>query len=251
MASTDNLKEVTAGVAKVASNMWIKSIDSEDGANQDNPTHPYIITNVEQYQPTREMMEKFEIRRNQLDKSIPAGKKLETLNLFFNPTSESQLKKILQVGWPSTYDAVDVSFFSNANKAILDNPISYYKLLIVRVCLGREGVDFTLANGRYRVRDLNGVMTSFLITYRNSLAPNSTPPVSPFKSSTSTLSPASPMTTSTASTIKTSSSASVSPAKPKLASGQLIGDGLVCPSCGTDKNAGNTRYCIRCGACLL
>eukprot|EP01132_Coremiostelium_polycephalum_P002858 gene2858-3551_t len=246
------LKPHSPSIYKVAAGIWAKSF--EDGNNStaestEASTHPYALVNVEQVLPSREQMEVFETRRNQLDRLIPAGKKLETVNCFFNPSSEGQLKKILQVGWKEGLQNIlhDIVFYSNALSAIKANNVPYHKVFVVRVCLGREGIDYQ-STGKpigYKIQDLNGVMSSYLLTYRNTLLPaESTPPSSPFKSSTDnvsspTKSPASP------SNLKTSSS-SVSPAR---TSGSLQGDGKLCPSCSRE-NAGNTRYCVRCGSHL-
>eukprot|EP01133_Synstelium_polycarpum_P007704 gene7704-9021_t len=240
------LKETSPAVFKVATGIWTKSLESEALSPQqsENPTYPYIISKVEQYQPTREMIEKFEVRRTQLENSMPQGKKLETINCFYNPASEGLLRKILANGWAGSFDAVDVSFYSSAAKAIQETAIPYHKLIVCRVCLGRDGVDYTLANGRYRLRDLSGVQSSFLFSYRNALAPNQTPPTSPFKMGT-TNSPQAPESSISSPSVKSTAS----PSRPTHVSGQLAGNGLVCPSCNRE-NAGNTRYCVRCGGHL-
>ncbi|GAM26698.1 hypothetical protein SAMD00019534_098730 [Acytostelium subglobosum LB1] len=220
------LKEVSPAVFKVAVNIWAKSAD------------------MEQYSPPRMMIEKFELRRNELERSLPHGKKLETVNCFFNPTSEGQLRKVLVNGW-AAFDATETIFFSSAAKAIQEQggAVPYPRIVVVRVCLGREGIDFTVANGRYRVRDLNGVMTSFLLAFKNSSLSGSggmTPPASPFKVHDGVTSPAASATSP--------SYSSPSAPKPKWV-GQVSGDGMTCPSCNKE-NAGNTRYCVRCGGHL-
>ncbi|KYR01623.1 hypothetical protein DLAC_01623 [Tieghemostelium lacteum] len=234
------LKQVSAGVFKHATGLWSKSLTANDKpsqATEENPTYPYIITDVDQVVPTKEHMESFESKRNQLDKQMPVGKKLETLSLFYNPTSEGLLKKILQSDWKETFlnnnGADQLTFYINANDAIQANDVPFYKLLICRVCLGREGLDFTQPHkGYYKVKDLTQISTSFLYTFRNSLLPYVPPPVesSPLKSSSSSVnsSPAKTTTTSTS-----------TPSSPG-------GEGKLCQAC-TKINSLTSRFCTRCG----
>ncbi|EFA76834.1 hypothetical protein PPL_09586 [Heterostelium album PN500] len=241
--SAELLKEVSPSVAKVASGIWAKSIEQDGAQQSDNPTHPYTVTLVQQYAPPRAIVERFELRRNELERSMPAGKRLETLNCFFVPSSEGQLRKLIINGWLATFEsAADIVFYQNANKAIQEQQVPYPLMVVARVCLGREGIDHTVANGRIRVRDLSSVITSFLLSYKTasstgtnglSSSGGSAPP-SPFKVNVESPS---------ASPIKSPIS------KPLYPSGQLSGDGKTCPSCNRE-NAGNTRYCVRCGGHL-
>ncbi|KAM9960077.1 hypothetical protein ACTFIW_007310 [Dictyostelium discoideum] len=254
----NTLKEVSPSIVKHANDQWVKSLSTGNGAGPspgDNPMAPYVITHVSQVQPSRQQMESFETRRNQLDKLMPPGKKLETFTCFFNPTSESQLKKILQVGWKETFggNPDQLVFITNANEAAHANRVQFYQTFIVRVCLGREGIDYSQpSKGHIKIKDLDGISTSFVVTYRNSNDP--TPPQSPMKerattSTASTSNPSSANSTPTKSNAVTTSTSVASPTKSNAVPSGLIGNGITCPSCQR-QNAGNTRYCIRCGSSL-
>jgi len=242
---TTPLKAVSPTVQKHVAGIWAKSIEEEGKApNIDNPTYPYLLTSVDQITPTRQQVEAFETKRNALDRKI-APKKLETINCFYNPSSEGLVKKILQNGWKDTFqmNPEQLVMFTNANVSASHNKIMYHKMFIVRVTLGLEGSDYTIgADKQVKIKDLDSIISSFLVSYRNSNDP--TPPQSPVTdrkvSSASTTPTSTPTKTTTTTTM--SSPKGITP-------GGLIGDGVICPSCQR-QNAGNTRYCIRCGANL-
>ncbi|EGC36776.1 hypothetical protein DICPUDRAFT_150706 [Dictyostelium purpureum] len=257
------LKEVTPSIVKYVNDMWEKSLTTGQGANTatpENPIHPFVITSVQQVQPSRQQMELFETRRNQLDKLMPAGKKLETFTCFYNPTSEGQLKKIIQSSWKEVFggNPDQLTFITNANEAANINRVQYYRTIVVRVCLGREGVDYSQpSKGHIKIRDLDGVSTSFVVTYRNSNDPASHLQ-SPLKDSTSSLSsssssvgsaPSSANSTPTKTSVTSVASPNKSTTPAGVTPGGLIGDGINCPSCKRS-NPGNTRYCLRCGSNL-
>ncbi|KAF2074790.1 hypothetical protein CYY_003893 [Polysphondylium violaceum] len=243
---TTPLKAVSPAVQKHVSSIWAKSVEVDGKApHADNPTYPYLVTGVEQITPTREQVEAFETKRNALDRKI-APKKLETINCFYNPTSEGLVKKILQNGWKDTFqmNPEQLLLFSNANIAASHNKVMYHKMFIVRVTLGLEGSDYNITEGKQvKIKDLDSIISSFLVVYRNSLDP--TPPQSPVTDRKVS----SASTTPTKTTTTTTSISSPTTTKPGVTPGGLMGDGIICPSCQR-QNAGNTRYCIRCGANL-
>ncbi|GAM24825.1 hypothetical protein SAMD00019534_080000, partial [Acytostelium subglobosum LB1] len=245
------LKDVTPSVFRLANGIWTKSMDAE---YKEPVAYPYSVTNIAQYAPPRSLLERFERRRNELDKSLPLGRRLETINCFFHPTSEAHLRRLLLDGWTS-FNAADIVFHTNACRAIKEGNTAYPKLVIVRLSLGRDGVDYTNANGRYRVRDLSSAITSFILGYKSSTMPNAPytgVSSSPLQSKLQVQMQQKPKPLPTF-VVSTSSSASINAnaiANSKFdASGAMKGDGMTCLSCRYE-NAGNTKYCCRCGGHL-
>eukprot|EP01097_Dermamoeba_algensis_P005414 TRINITY_DN3441_c0_g1_i1.p1 TRINITY_DN3441_c0_g1~~TRINITY_DN3441_c0_g1_i1.p1 ORF type:complete len:159 (-),score=41.92 TRINITY_DN3441_c0_g1_i1:156-632(-) len=150
------LKPVSESVFKHIENTWEK---------QTNSPGKYAVVQVQQVFPSKEILNRFEERRTELDRKMPYGEKLQTLQLYFSPT-EDQLRGIFNEGFSEAFSGAAVTFFKDPVQAIEEGFISPTReLLLCRVSLGREGSDHSVQNGRYAVSNSRTVMPSFLLTY--------------------------------------------------------------------------------------
>jgi len=145
---------------------WIKQLKSSknDSDGSVGSTYPYQIVNIEMVSPARDHIEEFESRRNELDQRVA---KLETIQGFYAPSTEEVLSRILKEGFAGAF-AGELTFCPDATQAIQEalavRPTN--KVLLCRVVLGQKGVDYTEIHGKYRIKNIRGVMPSFLITYK-------------------------------------------------------------------------------------
>jgi len=159
------LKQVSGATWDRVIGTWVKQLRSKaEDEGSVGSTYPYQIVNIELISPSRDHIEDFESRRNELDKRVP---KLETIQGFYAPSTEDVLQRIFREGFAGAF-AGDLTFCPDPVQAIQEGlsikPV--YKLLLCRVVLGQKGVDYTEIHGKYRVRNVHGVLPSFLITYK-------------------------------------------------------------------------------------
>jgi len=154
--------------------IWVKQLRSSgEEPNSFGSTYPYQIVNINMVSPARPHIEEFESRRNELDQRVA---KLETIQGFYAPSTEDSLARILKDGFSGAF-AGELTFCPDATQAIQEalsvRPIN--KLLLCRVVLGQKGVDYTEIHGKYRIRNIHGVLPSFLITYKQFAAEPAAP----------------------------------------------------------------------------
>eukprot|EP01103_Thecamoeba_quadrilineata_P001982 TRINITY_DN1185_c0_g1_i1.p1 TRINITY_DN1185_c0_g1~~TRINITY_DN1185_c0_g1_i1.p1 ORF type:complete len:165 (+),score=27.39 TRINITY_DN1185_c0_g1_i1:2-496(+) len=150
-----NLKPVTPSVENHVQGIWDKGL--QKSISQE-------IVFVEQYSPPKDMINEFESRRNELDRLL-GNKKLQTLQAFVAPDHDS-LRKILSQGFSKGLASSKIPFAVDAGIAIADGGAKNgNRLLLCRISLGREGVDYQVSRGRYYIENLKGAIPSFLVTY--------------------------------------------------------------------------------------
>jgi len=159
------LKQVSGATWDRVIGTWVKQLRSKsEDEGSVGSTYPYQIVNIELVSPARQHIEDFEERRNELDRRVA---KLETIQGFYAPSTEDILQRILKEGFAGAF-AGDLTFCPDALQAIQEGlsvrPI--HKLLLCRVVLGAKGTDYTEIHGKYRIRNVHGVMPSFLITFK-------------------------------------------------------------------------------------
>jgi len=167
-----SLKVVSPAVIDHVTGIWVKQLrqrlDETDERLWRCPTFPYEIVSIEQVSPTREVLEVFEGRRNELDKRLGRGAKLETIHGFYCPSSMEVLNQILRDGFYQTFSG-ELTFSTDAPQAIHESltarPIN--KLILARVSLGWKDADYTEINNKYKIKNLRGVIPGFVITFRN------------------------------------------------------------------------------------
>jgi len=141
-------------------------LDETDERLWSNPVYPYSIVSVEQVSPSREVLEVFEGRRNELDKTL-RGAKLETIQGFYCPSSYDVLNKIVKDGFYQTFSG-EITFSVDAPQAIQESlssqPIN--KLILARISLGSKDRDYTEIHHKYKIRNLRGVIPAFIITFQ-------------------------------------------------------------------------------------
>jgi len=169
-----DLKPVNQGAWDRVIAIWVKQLrPSGDEPSALGSTYPYQIVDINLVSPARQHIEEFESRRNELDQRVA---KLETIQGFYAPSTEESLARILKDGFPGAF-AGELTFCPDATQAIQEalsvRPIN--KLLLCRVVLGAKGVDYTEIHGKYRIKNIHGVMPSFLITYKPFVAESATP----------------------------------------------------------------------------
>eukprot|EP01103_Thecamoeba_quadrilineata_P021371 TRINITY_DN9801_c0_g1_i1.p1 TRINITY_DN9801_c0_g1~~TRINITY_DN9801_c0_g1_i1.p1 ORF type:complete len:228 (-),score=41.66 TRINITY_DN9801_c0_g1_i1:52-735(-) len=149
------LKIVAQGVQNHVQTIWDKGLQ--------NPSNFELVL-VEQYTPPKDLVNEFEARRNELDRSL-RGQKLQTIQAFIAPEF-NLLKKILVHGFYRSLGNTRLAFSTDPSTAIEKaGGQSNHKLLLCRITLGREGTDYQLSNGDYYIDNLRGIMPSFLITF--------------------------------------------------------------------------------------
>jgi len=149
------LKAVTQAVESHVAGIWSKGLTE---------TIPQEIVFVEQYSPPTVLINDFESRRNELDRSL-AGRKLQTIQAFIS-LNEDTLKKVLINGFHKTLGNTKLAFSTDPAIAIREGfGGGYNKVLLCRIVLGREGADYSVVREKYVIENLKGVMPSFLITY--------------------------------------------------------------------------------------
>jgi len=166
------VKACAPSIVEHVVSIWLKNLRSplEDTHKYSTATYPYEILHVDQVFPSRDLLEEFEGHRNELDKRLGTergGRKLETVNIFYSPSSEEVLRRILQEGFSGAF-AGALTFCSDPTQAIREvlsaRPIN--KVILARVCLGIKDIDFTEINSKIKIFNLKGCMPSFVISFR-------------------------------------------------------------------------------------
>jgi len=245
--------DVRPGNAQVLEHVvgiWVKQANSPleetDPMRWSCPTYPYQIKAVEQVFPGRDHLEDFESRRNELDQRLSKGKvKLETIHGFYCPSSEETLRLILKEGFHNAIVG-ELTFCVDPLQAIRESLSARpNKVILARVSLGWKEYDYTEINNKYKIKNLRGVLPSFILTIEQVTPPKDQgvrqqapvyeeppkrvePPQSP---PTSSYSP---------------NSAAVR--LPKYITTLGGEEGIPCASCGRLAGPGSSgRYCIQCG----
>lgn len=140
------------------------------------PTYPFQITSIDQVFPSRQLLEVFEARRNEMDKRMGSNK-LETVQAFYCPSSPEVMNGILTVGFHQTFLG-ELTFCTDAPQAIRETLATkaVNKLILARVCLGWRDFDYAEINNKYRIKNLRSVLPAFVITFQ-SLFDSTTAPV--------------------------------------------------------------------------
>lgn len=129
------LKQTTAGVEKYVRGLWDKGLTDENG--QKRPGDEEIVF-TEQFYPTTDLSNEFEGRRSEIERGLPAGKKMQTLHLFYAPTKE-KIPQLLSQGFFKTMGASKIAFSKDPIQAIKEGFGNTNKLFVVRTALGIEG----------------------------------------------------------------------------------------------------------------
>jgi len=157
---------VSGGVEAHAKNSWNKGLDRDI---------PQEVVLVEQYNPHKDLINEFESRRNELDRSL-GGRKLQTIQAFVT-LHNSILRKVLKQGFYRALGVQKLAFSTDPSLAIREGGGgNQNKILLCRITLGREGTDYQFTNNKYIIENLQGIMPAFLITYA---APNEAISLSP------------------------------------------------------------------------
>jgi len=125
---------------------------------------PEEIVYVEQYSPTKDLINEFESRRNELDRAL-GGKKLQTVQAFICVGEES-LRSVLMTGFHKTLGNTKLAFSTDPSVAIREGPgKNGREIILCRITLGREGVEYQLVREKYVLENTRGIIPAFLITY--------------------------------------------------------------------------------------
>jgi len=182
------LKASPPQLVEHVTSIWIKQANSPleetDPVRWSNPTYPYTIRSVDQVFPSREHLEIFESRRNELDQRLSHGRiKLETIHGFYSPSSEENLRLILREGFHGAIMG-ELTFCTDPLQAIRESlagrPLN--KLILARVSLGWKEYDYTEINNKYRIKNLRGVIPSFVLHIDQVVAPREQTPAAAPKS---------------------------------------------------------------------
>jgi len=169
---TMELKPCSHSLVEHVTNIWVKQLHSpfpeNDPTRYSLPTYPYKLVNVEQVFPGRDHLEDFEARRNELDQRLERGKvKLETIHGFYSPSSEESYRSILKDGFHKSFSG-ELTFSLDPVQAIREGLGGgrVNKLILSRVSLGWKEYDYTEINNKYKIKNLRGIIPSFVITYQ-------------------------------------------------------------------------------------
>jgi len=227
--------------------IWVKQhsspLEEDDPLRWSCPTYPYQIKSVDQVFPGREHLEEFESRRNELDQRLSKGKvKLETMQGFYCPSSEDTLRLILKEGFHNAIVG-ELTFCTDPLQAVRESlssrPVN--KLILARVSLGWKEYDYTEINNKYKIKNLRGVLPSFVITIEQIAHPKTqghqvNPVQQPVVDLSNRSSP--PISSSHSAVIRL----------PKYITNLENEGGIPCPSCGRLAGPGSSgRFCIQCG----
>jgi len=153
-----SLKPVSPGVESHVKSVWSKGI--EQGAINEE------VVFVEQYYPTKEMINDFEVRRNELENAIKA--RVQTMQAFYQP-AEEKLVALLKDGFFKTLGLRSVIVTKDPSVLVHSNRMTEYnrfkKLLLCRVSLGKQGVDYKLNENKYIIENPKSIIPAFLVTY--------------------------------------------------------------------------------------
>lgn len=162
------LKKCHHGLVDHVVNIWVKQtvspLDESDPVRWQTPTYPYQIKQVDQVFPNKAHLEDFEARRNEIDERMNKGKvKLETIQGFYCPSSDENLARILKDGFHNAIVG-ELTFCTDALQAIREslNPRPS-KVILARVSLGWKEYDYREINNKYKIKNLRGVLPSFVI----------------------------------------------------------------------------------------
>jgi len=251
------LRHANPSLVEHVTNIWVKQhsspLESTDPVRWSCPTYPYTIKSVDQVFPGREHLEEFESRRNELDERLGKGKvKLETIHGFYCPSTEDNLRHILKEGFHGAFVG-ELTFCTDPLQAIRESlssrPAS--KLILARVCLGWKEYDYREINNKYKIKNLKGVLPSFVLNIEqfshpknqaeSEAKPYSPPPVQQSRADASS--------NITQNDLPSSNSA---PSRvPKYMRDLETDDfkgGIACTSCGRIAGPGSSgRYCVNCG----
>jgi len=253
--SVNDLKRCNPGLVVHVANIWVKQaaspLDHDDPVRWKTPTFPYEIKYVDQVAPTKDNIEVFEKKRNELE-ARSQGKKLETLHLFYRASNDDIHNRIVQTGFHNVIVGA-ATFSPDPLKAILDSyaqgPAT--KLILARACLGTLGQDYKEIRDKYTILDLKSVVPAFVI-YVKFIQPEQTsqpspslerrdspvePTTSPWEGQSTSSPPLSPVSTSNFNNARL----------PKYLSEEAL-VGIQC-ECGQVAGPGSSgRFCINCGA---
>eukprot|EP01099_Mayorella_cantabrigiensis_P000950 TRINITY_DN1403_c0_g1_i1.p1 TRINITY_DN1403_c0_g1~~TRINITY_DN1403_c0_g1_i1.p1 ORF type:complete len:205 (-),score=63.38 TRINITY_DN1403_c0_g1_i1:43-630(-) len=148
------LKEVSAGVYSFVQKSWDK------GGGQG-----YRITSVLQIVPTKDHVNDFEGRRTELEREL-RGEKLQTIPTLFYAPSQQVLHVTLRDGiGKAIQERTGTSFALDPAVAIREGSSQTNEVLMCRICLGKEGIDYHFINGKYVLKNSRQAMPAFLIGY--------------------------------------------------------------------------------------
>jgi len=153
-----SLKQVAGTIEQHVKASWSKGLQNDI---------PQEIVLIEQYNPPVYLINEFEARRNDLDRSV-GGRKLQTVQAFV-AVRHDILRKLLKEGFSRVLGNSKLAFSTDPSIIIRETSGNQNKILLCRVTLGREGTDYQFLNNKYILDNLRGVQVAFLITYA---APN-------------------------------------------------------------------------------
>jgi len=149
------LKPVTSSVENQVKGTWEKGLSQAIREE---------VIQVELYSPPKDLINEFESRRNELDRSL-GGRKLQTIHAFVT-VHISILPKVLSKGFYRALGNQKIAFSTDPHIAITEGGGgNNNKIVLCRVTLGREGTDYQVVRNKYIVDNLRGIMPSFLLTY--------------------------------------------------------------------------------------
>jgi len=167
-----SVKPVTPAIENHVKGLWEKALEKDISQE---------VVFVEQYAPSKDLMNEFEHRRNELDRTL-GGQKLQTIQAFCT-VNYKNLPGIIKHGFYKTLGVSKIAFSTDPGVAINEGfGGNNNKILLCRITLGREGVDYQVVRNKYMIENLQGIMPSFLITYA---APGESISLQPFETGTS------------------------------------------------------------------
>jgi len=149
------LKPVSPSIENHVKGLWDKALEKEC---------PFEVVYVEQYAPSKDLMNEFEARRNELDKMLGHAK-LQTIQAFCT-VNYNNLQNVMKKGFFKALGVSKIAFSTDPSVAINEGfGSNKNKIILCRITLGREGVDYQVVRNKYMIENLQGIMPSFLITY--------------------------------------------------------------------------------------
>jgi len=150
-----SLKSVTSAIETHVKGLWSKALEKDI---------PQEVVYVEQYVPSKDLMNEFEARRNELDKML-GGRKLETIQAYCTVNYQN-LQNVMKNGFFKALGVSKIAFSTDPGVAINEGfGGNQNKIILCRITLGREGSDYQVVRSKYMIENLRGIMPSFLITY--------------------------------------------------------------------------------------
>eukprot|EP01101_Sappina_pedata_P001389 TRINITY_DN11477_c0_g1_i1.p2 TRINITY_DN11477_c0_g1~~TRINITY_DN11477_c0_g1_i1.p2 ORF type:complete len:251 (-),score=125.05 TRINITY_DN11477_c0_g1_i1:84-782(-) len=150
-----SLKSVSPAIENHVKGIWEKNLERDI---------PEEIVMVEQYVPSKDLVNEFEARRNELDRTI-GGQKLQTIQAFV-AVNKISLISTLRRGFYKTFGVNKLAFSTDPATAIQEaSGADGNKIILCRITLGREGSDYQVVRNKYVISNLQGILPAFLITY--------------------------------------------------------------------------------------